>query len=275
MSDENTKNQDSKLDENPEKDTEPGSEQSSDSASEQDTANQTKSDEELLFDVDSILNEEEPDFLNQLNHIKIESEAVDLSIMSQILGNDNSLNSNLANFIKRPFEFTTNTRSVLIFWIFFIFAVVAGKIVWDRKESILQQSLFLNSFAELGAEIKDFNPNNEVEPFYDNLRFSKNLISISPMHVNLRSSENSGNNPMLAIEVTVEGLSADAIIEVKDREAEFKDMLLRHTEEKTYDELVEAGGKQLLCEQYRDLLNTFLTRGQVRRVLLKSFVIKP
>ena len=80
---------------------------------------------------------------------------------------------------------------------------------------------------------------------------------------------------MLAIEITAEGLSADAIIEIKDREAEFKDMLLRLTEEKNYDELVEAQGKLALCEQYRDLLNAYLTRGQVRKILLKSFVIKP
>ena len=91
----------------------------------------------------------------------------------------------------------------------------------------------------------------------------------------MKPSENSGPNPMLAIEVTAEGLAADAIIEVKDREAEFKDFLLRLTEDKTYDELTEAEGKQLLCEQYRDLLNSHLTRGQVRRGLLKSFIIKP
>ncbi|MEQ1724280.1 MAG: flagellar basal body-associated FliL family protein [Pseudobdellovibrio sp.] len=95
------------------------------------------------------------------------------------------------------------------------------------------------------------------------------------MHVNVKPSENSGNNPMLALEVTAEGLSTDAIVEIKDREAEFKDMLLRLTEDKTYDELSEAEGKQNLCEQFRDLLNANLTRGQVRRVLLKSFIIKP
>ena len=90
-----------------------------------------------------------------------------------------------------------------------------------------------------------------------------------------RLSENSGDNPMLAIEVTVEGLSTDAIIEIKDREAEFKDMLSRLTEEKTYDDLVAAEGKRVLTEQYRDLMNANLTRGQVRRVLLKTFIIKP
>lgn len=271
MSDENTKNQDSKPDQNPEKDAESGVEQEAEDSVEGEPATE----EELLLDVDSILSEEDPDFLNQLNKIEIDTGPVDMSIMDQILGSHGKSHSNLLNSLKRPFEFKSNTKQVFTFWTIFIFAIAAGKIAWNYKDSILHQNLFLNSFAEIGSDLKDFNPNNEVESFYDNLRFAKNLVSISPMHVNLKPSENSGSNPMLAIEVTAEGLSADAIIEIKDREAEFKDMLLRLTEEKTYDELVESEGKQTLCGQYRDLLNSYLTRGQVRRVLLKSFVIKP
>ena len=255
MSDKNTKNPDLNLDENLEN----GEEQEAD----------------LLFDVDRIINEEDPDFLNQLNQIKIDNVTTDLSIMDQALGFDEKSYSNLVYFLKRPFEFSMNTKPVVIFWTVFIVSVFAAKIAWNHKDSILQQNLFLNSLGELGTDLQEFNPNSEVEPFYENLRFAKNLVTISPMHVNLKASENSGNNPMLAIEITAEGLSSDAIIEVKDREAEFKDMLLRLTEDKTYDELVETGGKQVLCEQYRDLLNTYLTRGQIRRVLLKSFVIKP
>lgn len=259
MSDENPKNPDSDLDENPENNSVAGSE----------------AEEDQLFDVDSILNEEDPDFLNQLSKIQIDSEAVDLSIMDQALGFDEKKHKSLRTFFMRPFEFSSNTKPVLLFWTAFIISIGVIKIAWDNKSNILHQNLFLNSFAEIGADLKEFNPNDEVESFYDNLRFAKNLITISPMHVNLKPSESSGNNPMLAIEITTEGLSADAIIEIKDREAEFKDRLLRLTEEKTYDELVVSDGKQILCEQYRELMNSLLTRGQVRRVLLKSFVIKP
>lgn len=264
MSDENTKNQDSNPDENP---VSPAP-----VLSEAETAAE---EEALLSEVDSILSEEDPDFVNQLTQIKIDSGLVDLSIMDEILGSGKKSRLNFFAFMKRPFEVTTNPKQVIAFWLIFLISFIAIKLAWQNKDAIFNENLFLNSYAELGSELTDFNPNNEVESFYDNLRFAKNLVSISPMRVNLRPSENSGSNPMLAIEVTVEGLSADEIIEIKDREAEFKDMLLRLTEEKNYDELVEAQGKITLCEEYRDLLNAYLTRGQVRKVLLKSFVIKP
>jgi len=267
VNDENTKNQDSKLDENPEK-TEDGAAQNA-------TDKATELDAKLLLEVDGILNAEDPDFLNQLTQINIDTEVVDLSITDKSLGLDHKFYTNILNALKRPFEFSSNTRPVITFWLVLVSAVMAGIIAWNFKSSLLDQSLFLNSFAELGTDIKEFNPNNEVESFYDNIRFAKNLTTISAMHVNLKMSENSGLNPMLAIEIIAEGLSVDAIIEVKDREAELKDLLLRLTEQKTYDELAEIEGKQFLCEQYRDLLNSNLTRGQVRRVLLKSFIIKP
>ncbi len=268
MSDENTKNQDSNPDENPvPSELEP--------AAEVTEAERAAEEEALLAEVDSILSQEDPDFLNQLSQIKIDSGLADLSIMGEILGYGKKPRSNVFAFLKRPFEITTNTTPVITFWLLVIFSISVGKLAWENKSALFNENLFLNSLAELGSDLTDFNPNNEVESFYDNLRFAKNLVSISPMHVNLKASENSGSNPMLAIEITAEGLSVDAIIEIKDREAEFKDMLLRLTEEKNYDELVEAQGKLALCEQYRDLLNAYLTRGQVRKVLLKSFVIKP
>ena len=266
MADENTKNQDLDPDQNPE---------SVELSPEEAAAADAASEAALLLEVDDILTQEDPEFLKQLEDIKIDSGLVDLSIMGQILGIDHRRSFNLLIFFKRPFELSTNPKPVLVFWFSFLVAIFAGKYLWSIRTNLFEENLFLNSYAEIGGDLRDFNPNDEVESFYDNLRFAKNLVTISAMHVNLKPSENSGTNPMLAIEITAEGLSADAIIEIKDREAEFKDMLLRLTEDKNYDELVEAQGKLALCDQYRDLLNAYLTRGQVRKILLKSFVIKP
>ncbi len=251
MSDDSGENQDLKPDQNP------------------------AEDDGALLDVDAILAEEDPDFLNQINKIKIDSAGIDLSIMEQALEMKDDGGVTVLSYLGRPFDFKTNTRPVLIFWAVVIGAMLALRFSWDGKKILFQQKLFMNSFSAIGTDLKEFNPNTDMEPFYDNPRFSKNLVSISPLRVNLKPSENSGPNPMLAIEVTAEGLSSDAIVEIKDREAEFKDLLARLTEERSYDDLVVTEGKQMICEQYRDLLNAHLTRGQVRRVLLKSFVIKP
>lgn len=269
MSDENIKNQDSDLDENPEET------QNSESAASDAAVLLGDDEEDLLSEIESLLNEEEPDFLNQLTKIEIDSEVVDLSIFDNSLGVDLKSDLTFLNILGRPFEFRTNLKQVLTFWTIVFLSIATGVLVWNYKGAIFHQNLFITSLAEIGSDLVEFNPMTDVEPFYDNIHFAKNLITISPMHVNIRSSVNSGLNPMLAIEVTAEGLSSDAIIELKDREAEFKDLLLRHTEDKTYDELVESEGKQRLCDQYREILNSYLTRGQIRRVHLKSFIIKP
>lgn len=251
MSDKTDKNQDSKPDLDPE------------------------DEDSILSDVDSLLAEEDPEFLKRMNEIDIEPDAVGLAGLDDVLGIREGQQTRLLGYLKKPFEFTGNPRVVIPFW--FVVILLGSLVVftWKNKSSLLHQDLFIHSLAALSAEVHDFNPIDGTEVFYDNPRFTKNLISISPMHLNIKPSENSGDNPMLAIEVTVEGLSADAIVEVKDREAEFKDMLSRLTEEKSYDDLVAAEGKRALTEQYRDLLNANLTRGQVRRVLLKTFIIKP
>lgn len=267
MSDENTKNQDSNPDENPEN--------KNSGAGATVTESFDAEEEDLLLEIENLLNEEDPDFLNQLTKIEIDQDVVDLTILDNVLSADFKGNMNLLAIIRQPFDFRSNLKQVLTFWSLLTLIIAVGVFVWNYKGSLFHQNLFLTSFAEIGSDLEEFNPLSDMEPFYDNIHFAKNLITISPMHVNLRPSINSGLNPMLAIEVTAEGLSSDAIIEIKDREAEFKDMLLRHTEEKTYDELVEAEGKQRLCEQYRDIINTSLTQGQIRRVNLKSFIIKP
>ncbi|MGZ3692409.1 MAG: flagellar basal body-associated FliL family protein [Pseudobdellovibrio sp.] len=231
--------------------------------------------EMALADIDSLIAEEDPEFLAKMGTIKIDSQQVAGSFDGSI-DIDTHIKHSLRIYVKRPFEFRTNTRNVAIFWVVVLVAIVSILFAWQSKMNLFQQDLFLTNLEKLGSgKVQDYNPNTDTEAFYDNPRFAKNLISISPVHANLKPSESSGENPMLAFEVTVEGLSADAIIEIKDRQAEFKDLLARLTEEKTYDELVAAEGKRVLCDQYRDLLNANLTRGQVRRVLLKTFIIKP
>ncbi len=251
MSDKTDKNQDSKPDLDP------------------------ADEDSILSDVDSLLAEEDPEFLQKMNEIDIAPDANDFAGLDDVLGIRGHQQKGLLGYFKRAFEFKSNPKVVLPFWAL-VFAL-GGVVIftWQNNKNLLHEDLFIKSLAALAPAVHEYNPNDGTEAFYDNPRFSKNLISISPMNLNIKTSENSGDNPMLAIQVTVEGLSSDAIVEVKDREAEFKDLLSRLTEEKTYDDLVDAEGKRALTEQYREVLNANLTRGQVRRVLLKTFIIKP
>lgn len=239
----------------------------------QNPENKAPDSEEVLADVDSLLAEEDPEFLKALDSIsEIDSSAVNID---GIIGVELAQQNVLLTALKRTVDYQTNPKTVAIFWTLLVFSMMSVYLVWVNKKSLLHQDLFIRSFEKIGTPSVEYNPNSDVEPFYDNPRIAKNLVTIDRLIVNLKASENSSENPMLVVEVTVEGLSTDAIVEIKDRQAEFRDILARHTEDKKYDELISSEGKRALTDQYRDLLNANLTQGQVRRVMLKSFIIKP
>lgn len=226
-------------------------------------------------EIDQEISANDPQFLDEIKDIQISATNTDLSVMNQAFQVLAQSEAKLKDKIKELFNYSKNPKRFLLFWGSSLAVAALLFFTWGLQKNFLHQKLFMTSFADLGGTVRDYNPLTETEAFYDNPKFSKNIMTLSKMFINVKSSENSGPNPMLALELNVEGLSSDAIIELKDREAEFKDLLLRSTEEKTYDELVTSKGKQELCDQFRQLINSHLTRGQVRRVLLNSFIIKP
>jgi flagellar basal body-associated protein FliL len=230
----------------------------------------------VISEIDSFLAEEDPDFLKELNSIKIDNAMVDLSLMDQAIADSTGAGSRRFIFtvIKPLFDLRENAKIVIPFWIL-VFLVGAGifKIVsfknWNKPDS-----LFLTSYAEWGLEVNTYNPFTDSEMFFDNSRLLKNIVAIKKMVVNIRPSESSGPNPMLAFEVNIEGLTSEVIVEIKDREAEFKDLILRTAEEMSYDELIDSDGKKHLSERILAVINSNLTQGQIRKVLYKSFVLK-
>ncbi len=234
------------------------------------------SDEIALEDVDLLLQEEDPDFLKQISEIKVDTTGVDVSLMSDIIRNI-ALEKKKVNWkahLRNLFLFNDEPQKLIAFWSLVVLSVLAVLFGPSLLGILFSKGLFLRSYAEWDSKVFSYNTVNEVELFYDNPRFAKNLMTMTKMFANIKSSENSGLNPMLAIEISVEGMSSEAIIELKDREAEFKDFLLREAEDFSYDELITAEGKKNLLLKFQNMLNANLTQGQVRRVLLKSFILK-
>jgi flagellar basal body-associated protein FliL len=138
-----------------------------------------------------------------------------------------------------------------------------------------KQHLFVRSLEEWSSEKVKFDPAQELEPFFDSARVAQNLFSLKRVVVNLRASESSGPNPMAAFEIFLEGNSTEVIVEVKDRESEIRDRIQRLIEEMTYDQLNLPDGKQILIEKLRRDVNKLVTSGQIRKIYIKTVVIKP
>lgn len=131
------------------------------------------------------------------------------------------------------------------------------------------------SLEEWAVNSYKYDPETEMDSFYDSPRTIQNIMALPKMIVNIHPSPSSGPNPMAAMEFFLEGLSPEAIVEVKDREPEIRDLFQRTIEDLTYGELDTTEGKQQLTEKLRQTLNSTLTKGKIRRVFIKELVLKP
>lgn len=135
--------------------------------------------------------------------------------------------------------------------------------------------LFIPSMERYATEVVIYDPKTETEPFYENLRAAGQIVLMPKMLVNLRPSKNSGPNPMAAFEFFLEGMSPEVAVEVKDREIEVRDRSARALEEFSFDLAESAEGKKQICDKLRRELNVILQRGKIKRVWIKTIVLKP
>jgi hypothetical protein len=139
----------------------------------------------------------------------------------------------------------------------------------------METELFIPTMERLATEVSEYDPETEVEPFYDNLRVSGNILLIPKMVVNLRKSAHSGDNPMGAFEFYTEGIAPEVPLEIKDREIEIRDLMQRVTEEFTFDQIDSPEGKRLLCDRLKREVNAVLTTGKLKKVWIKTVIVKP
>lgn len=139
----------------------------------------------------------------------------------------------------------------------------------------VRDELFIPTLERIATEVYEYDPATESESFYDNLRSPTNILLIPKVVVNLRKSQSSGPNPMGAFEFYIEGMSQEAVIEIKDREVEIRDRIQRGLEEITFDQADSPEGKQYLCEKIKKEVNLLLTTGKIKRVWIKTVIVKP
>lgn len=135
--------------------------------------------------------------------------------------------------------------------------------------------IFIGSMAEWSKAKYGYNPSSDLEPFYDSTRLIQNILLMKKMVVNIKSSTESGPNPMGAFEFYVEATAPEVLLEIKDRESEVKDIFLRTIEEMTFDQISSGEGKQLLCGNLRKEVNKVLTKGFIKKVFIKTAIVKP
>lgn len=139
----------------------------------------------------------------------------------------------------------------------------------------IHNELFIPSIERIATEVFEYDPATEVEPFYENLRAPQSIIMMPKMVVNLKRSSKSGPNPMGAFEFFIEGMAPEVVIEIKDREVEIRDRIQRTLEDFNFDQADSPEGKKMICEKIQKEVNLVLTTGKIKRVWLKTAILKP
>lgn len=165
--------------------------------------------------------------------------------------------------------------AVLLFLFIGITGFVLFRILAHKGVLPEDKQLFVKNMEEWADSSMVFDPATEMESFYDSMHGVQNVLALEKMVVNVQRSNNSSENPMAAFEFVVEGAASEAVVEVKDREPEMRDLFQRTIEEMNYDQLSTPEGKQLLCDRIRKKVNSVLTKGKIRRVFIKTVILKP
>ncbi len=137
-----------------------------------------------------------------------------------------------------------------------------------------EKELFLRAMGDHASERVEYE-SGDTEPYLNNVRAEQNVLLTRKIFVNLRTSSNSGPNPMGAFEFFVEGFNSDVIVEIKKNEAMVSDQMRKVIEEMTYDELTTAQGKKELCARLQKEISTAVLSGEIKHVRLGVFIIKP
>jgi flagellar basal body-associated protein FliL len=181
----------------------------------------------------------------------------------------------------KAFQKAFSSLSVIRKIIFMFFLVLCGGLAvlvrMYLKGGFLpaKTDLFLNDLSKVSSQVYSYDSSHDLEPFYENLRVAQNLFLIPKLLVNIKPSSKSGKNPMAAFEFFLQGVSPEVVVELKDREVEFKDAIARTAEDFDFDVLDTIQGKKLLCDRIKKEVNLRLTTGKVRQVLIKTVIIKP
>ncbi len=154
-------------------------------------------------------------------------------------------------------------------------AVLTLKISVAQRNGLHFGNIFFRSFAEVADGRFEYGKDEPMENFADPLFHPEHMMLLDKFVINLRQPRDGATNPMGLFEFYLEASNQDSAVEIKDRQGEIRDVISRSLELMSYNDLVTVSGKEKMKVVLRKNVNAILTRGQVRRVFIKTVVLKP
>jgi flagellar basal body-associated protein FliL len=136
------------------------------------------------------------------------------------------------------------------------------------------KDMFLMNLADHANQSYDYDP-KETEAYLDNTRAFQNVFLTQKIVANLKRVDGPDTNPMGMFEFFIEGMSAEVLVEIKDREPFMRDLMQRTIEDMTFEELDTDVGKRDLCQRIQKAISQQLSTGTVKGVRIHTIIIKP
>jgi flagellar FliL protein len=109
----------------------------------------------------------------------------------------------------------------------------------------------------------------QQEEHHEEQDFIGKMIPMETFLVNL--SGNRGNK-LLKVNMELEVEGEKVMEEIDKRKPQIRDIIIILLSSKTYAQLSSAEGKEFLREEIRDTVNSFLTKGKIKRVHFTEFI---
>lgn len=93
-----------------------------------------------------------------------------------------------------------------------------------------------------------------------------------PMETFLVNLSGNRGNKLLKVNLELEVENDAVAIEIDKRKPQVRDIIIILLSSKTYGQLATVDGKEFLREEIRDTVNSFLTKGKIKRVLFTEFI---
>ena len=98
--------------------------------------------------------------------------------------------------------------------------------------------------------------------------FIGKLVPLETFLVNLAQTR---GGKLMKINMSLEVGSDEVKSEIEKRKPQIRDIILLLLSSKTYDQVSTREGKDFLRDEIKDTVNSFLTKGKVKRVLFTEF----
>ncbi|MES2856771.1 MAG: flagellar basal body-associated FliL family protein [Bdellovibrionota bacterium] len=177
-------------------------------------------------------------------------------------------------FVTSKFTDLPRASKLLLVGVVLLGAASVAVGIFTFKKQLLPsfQNEFMTSFARVADTEFTFEEGAGWENLNDPFLHPEHIVLIDRIIANLKSRS---GNPMTMLELFIETSSQEAAVELRDREAEARDVIGRTLNQMPYDEIVTVDGKNKVKVFLRKDLNSIMTKGRIRRVFFKSIILKP